>query len=286
MKNAKKYVMTPYNDIESAVDPAEEAGLDDVQFGGSLGDPGISDLLAAPSPPGGSLDAQASQVSKEPRKRNAIRERALDKATKTAKIIMRLAAVNGYNDDFEIKLRDGKYLRGSNLVHLIWHVLTPAREVQGLKEFTELLRDAGVQSDWIDNPNVRTMLANMDTSRRPAVAEPARPSMPKRFVSKRRGEDLVEEPGSKQVKRQRLEDQVHRIQEIAAPQAPPSTPAQPSKRSFDEFDIEDEDQQDADVEDIPMPIAPPPPLRSEVLRKRKQNIARKLHRGDWSDNDD
>ena len=131
-----KFIMTPFTE-------SVEPGLDDVQFqyGGQL--------------------PEADDVQQPAKKVNAIRARAIEKATKSAKIMSRLARINGYNDSFEIKTRDGSYLSGSNMILLIWHVLTPAREVSGLKEFVQLLHDAGVDPSWIDNPNVRSTLSSL-----------------------------------------------------------------------------------------------------------------------------
>lgn len=96
---------------------------------------------------------------------------------------------------------------------------------------------------------------------------------------------LVEPAESQTVKRQRLEDQVSRIREREAPESVKLN-STATKRGLDDEEIEEEAEIEEPLIDTPMPLAPPPPLRSEVLRQRKQKIARKLHRGEWSDNDD
>lgn len=326
MKHAKKYVMTPYQ--ESAQAPAasesDVPGLDDIQFGsgfslGSLtapgipGDPGDTGPLARNQVtqfPQSAQDGQAALAPAVTKKKNAIRERALDKATKSAKIMSRLAMVNGYNENFEIKLRTGKYLSGSNLIYLVWHVLAPAREVQGLKEFTELLSDAGVMSEWIDNPNVRASLSNMAGSQRPAYSTQSTAQAQlaptevrsRRFVSKRRGEESVEEPTAPSHKRRRLEDQLAQISSMrdSAPSLQPESESaieepravqrRPSKRTWEDKRAELAEESDGDElmeaeQDEPLDLAPR--SQAEVLRKRKQKIARRLGRpGDWSDSND
>lgn len=368
MKRAKKYVMTPYeelsprqnkantisnnNDDNNKIDEdgSDMPGLDDIQFGGNafldaLGSTGHSDPLApleVPGAPGffqGAADPQGTLGAKGTvgtvgKKKNAIRARALDKATKSAKIISRLARVNGYNDEFEIKLRTGKYLNGSNLIVLLWHVLTPAREVQGLKEFTELLSDAGVLSDWIDNPNVRSTLAAMNGSSstrqvqtRETPASPSTTVIPAReapgdrhrLVRKRRGDDDDESAPMTQdapiAKRRRLEDQLNRIRATQDSHKPAVDPTalelspygagdgsvshaeeRLAKRRHvsDDDDDDDERIEDSDREDdletqALVPTIKVPPLRSEILRARKQKQARKLRRPGnsnyWSDSD-
>lgn len=344
MKSAKKYVMTPYDEAKDKGTADHDSnnkdnednypGLDDVQFGGNtfFGSPEALAPLASSAAGAAqgraqTQEAQGAQVTQDSKaagskkKGNAIRERALDKASKSAKIISRLARVNGYNDAFEIKLRNGKYLDGSNLIVLLWHVLTPAREVQGLKEFTELLSDAGVLSDWIDNPNVRSSLAAMNGPARPPVsASNDRPALvnpvmvsssaPRRYVSKRRGDDddpqSVEAP---KLKRRRLEDELTRIRTMQSANAPSPTPfvvdetvhqpeARPAKRSREPEPADYDAQDTYDVDDIEegletqelVPTVPVPPLHSQVLRARKQKLARKLRRpgtksSNWSDSD-
>lgn len=142
---------------------------------------------------GGSVDAEAPALAENdsgesgPRKKpsgNVIRQRSLEKQRRLLRIIMHLAAVNGYNANDEIKLSNGKYMQGSDIVSLLTYALTPGRLVSGIKEFVELCHEAGVPETLIANESVKAMLARLN-GKRPSekrtsdtqTDEPARPTL-------------------------------------------------------------------------------------------------------------
>ncbi|KAI1291115.1 hypothetical protein HDE_07692 [Halotydeus destructor] len=140
--------------------PYEEEEVEDEQHGGSV------DL---PQPPPlrlrGEMPEKMEVETQTKRKGNLIRERALERQRRMLKIIMKLAAVKGYNDLDHIRLEDGSYMRGSDLVPLLMHALSPGRIVVGLSEFVQLLHYANVEPELIVNETVRSMLEKLSGTR-------------------------------------------------------------------------------------------------------------------------
>ncbi|KAI1289513.1 hypothetical protein HDE_08677 [Halotydeus destructor] len=97
----------------------------------------------------------------EKKKGNFIMIRAIERQRKLLRIILKLAAVNGYNDLDHIQLEDGSFLKGSDVVPLLMHALSPGKVVVGLKEFVDLLYRANVTPDLVTNENVKAMLSKL-----------------------------------------------------------------------------------------------------------------------------
>lgn len=110
---------------------------------------------------GGNIDEpeRVVHIEEAPKKKgNQIRKYALERQQKFLKIILRLAAINGYDENGRIKLPSGTYMENSDIVTLLGHSLTPGRNISGLKEFVDLLAEAGVSDDLVINENVKQML--------------------------------------------------------------------------------------------------------------------------------
>lgn len=94
------------------------------------------------------------QVKTEPRNKQIDPQKQKD----LMHIALKIAAIDGYDEDLRIKSSNGISLRDTDLVGLVQHCLTPMRNTKGLNEFIELLYRAGVEPDLISNSQVRKML--------------------------------------------------------------------------------------------------------------------------------
>lgn len=281
----------------AAEQPQLDLGLDDVRFempqqqtGTGLniseGPAGPVNLVRAPP-----LAVPAELPGPAPaRKRgNAIQDRAIDRTTKTIKILARLARVDGFNDALEIRAKNGSFLSGSNLVLLLWHALAAEREVKGLEDFVALLREARVQPEWINNANVRAKLSGATPAPRrqttqtpppqsqtvppPPLPSPLQGAFPPpahraTAVARKRhsGGDDDDEPGiagSRSGKKRRMND--------------------------DDGGGGGDDDSDGDMPELEpeMPVLKKMPSHAEMLRQRKRNIAqvRGGDNDDWGDSD-
>ena len=90
--------------------------------------------------------------------KNRIKAYAEDRQRKLLNIVMKLALVRGYNDHGHIKLQDGSYMPKTDVGTLLLNALAREKPVQGISEFVDLLREAGVSPTWITNENVRQKL--------------------------------------------------------------------------------------------------------------------------------
>lgn len=133
MAKLQKVVMTPYLSDEEVVFPKQEGG----------------NFSMVPE------QHVAADVPK-----NKIKRYAMERQRKLLKIILRLATVNGYDNQERIKLKNGSYLEQSDVVSLLLYTLSPGKKVVGLEDFVDLLREAGVTSDMVINENVKAMLEN------------------------------------------------------------------------------------------------------------------------------
>lgn len=147
MRNTKKMILVPAQD----------------------GD-GDADIFADPRQP----------ESAEPRKKNSIRQYALDRQRKLISIVLRLASFGGYDEDGRIIDEDGRSLPSSDIVALLLHALSPGRNVSGLNTFVSLLHRANISPDLIINGNVKQMLiSRMQRQTLPKThARSSRPSVP------------------------------------------------------------------------------------------------------------
>lgn len=96
----------------------------------------------------------------EPKKKskNPIKAHAEDRQEKLLVLILKLAAIRGYNQIGNIKLPDGSYMPKTSISPLLQYVLSREKPVPGVNEFIQLLREAGVTPDLVTNENVKHKL--------------------------------------------------------------------------------------------------------------------------------
>lgn len=92
-------------------------------------------------------------------------------------ILIKLAKINGFNADKEIRGNDGNYMRGTDVGLLTAYVLQSERFVNGKKEFVDLLLQAGVSPTLITNENMKIYLPGNATLASQSL-QPSAPSAP------------------------------------------------------------------------------------------------------------
>lgn len=75
-----------------------------------------------------------------------------------ASIVLRLARINGFNEEHQIKGPDGRFMQNTDVLDLINYALKPGRTVNGLEAFISLLRSAKVPVSLIRNAQVLSLL--------------------------------------------------------------------------------------------------------------------------------
>src|SRR5882672_1023893 len=95
------------------------------------------------------------------------RSNPFEKLIKQLKIILKLARIDAYNLDGQIKGADGQYMSRSDIIHLLQHSMTPGKLLIGEDEFVDLLHKANVEIDLIVNENVRSRLRQLYEGRQP-----------------------------------------------------------------------------------------------------------------------
>lgn len=146
---------------------------------------------------------------------NVIKRYARERQHKFLKIILRLAAINGYDEEGRIKLADGTYMSQSDIVALLQHALSPGRNISGMNEFIALLREAKVSPDLLINETVKSMLlghSNQKVQKAPEIPQkapeikysspiptpvPSPDPTPVKQPPKRRAEPVEDEPEEK-----------------------------------------------------------------------------------------
>lgn len=102
---------------------------------------------------------EVSEDMKEDKKKgNRIREHALERNRRLIGIVLKLAEIKGYNDKFQIRNTDGRYLPNSDVITLVLHSISQGRSLEGLREFAALLKEANVNPEFITNENVRALM--------------------------------------------------------------------------------------------------------------------------------
>ena len=85
----------------------------------------------------------------------------LDKITKQLKIILKLAKVNGYDNNLRIKGSNNNYVDNSNIINLLNDAMITSKVLIGYNEFIKLLYESGVEPDLIINDNIKYQLMRM-----------------------------------------------------------------------------------------------------------------------------
>ncbi|RWR98555.1 hypothetical protein B4U79_09641, partial [Dinothrombium tinctorium] len=104
------------------------------------------------------LSQPSSNQSIEKRKKLILTNN--EKLLRMIKIVLRLASVNGYDDEGRIRSKKGIFIDKSNIITLLNHAMSIGHPLIGEQEFIELLREAKVDPSLIIHENVKTKLAN------------------------------------------------------------------------------------------------------------------------------
>lgn len=110
-------------------------------------------------------DDSGAITSELEKKTDKIKKKIYDKIHRFIKIILQIAKSNGYDNEYRIKTKNGKYLDKSNLVDLLTQSMTVGKVLYGENEFIELLSKCGVDPELIINDNVRLKLIQMNNSK-------------------------------------------------------------------------------------------------------------------------
>lgn len=89
-------------------------------------------------------------------------EKEMDKTHKLLNIILKIAAIQGFDSDFHIFDSMGNPIMNSDVVVLLNNALNTGKELHGENEFIRLLYDAKVDPQWIMNEHVKSKLLNFN----------------------------------------------------------------------------------------------------------------------------
>ena len=99
-----------------------------------------------------------------PRSSRMESDRDLNKIERILNIVLKLAIIGGYNEDFEIIGRNGNPIENSSIVTLINLALNHENARVGENDFIRLLHDSNVNPNWIINENLRSKLMHYRNS--------------------------------------------------------------------------------------------------------------------------
>src|SRR5882757_678321 len=85
-------------------------------------------------------------------------DRDLNKIERILNIVLKLAIIGGYNEDFNIIGSDGNPIINSSIVTLINSALNHENARIGENEFIRLLHASNVNPNWIINENYKSKL--------------------------------------------------------------------------------------------------------------------------------
>lgn len=110
---------------------------------------------------GGAPEDDEMETSPPVRRGNAIRNHAIDRQRRLLQIMMKLAAVSGYNEDGNLKNKDGTYNKETDIISLLMYALAREKAMRGIDQFVDLLLEARVPPMLITNENLKQkMLRN------------------------------------------------------------------------------------------------------------------------------
>lgn len=104
-----------------------------------------------------------------------------DKQTKILKIALKLAKINSFNDDLNIRKQDGTYNANSNVARLLALTQNRVRHVSGMPDLIRELFVAKIDPDLIINEMVKSRLIELYSKTNPPPNEP--PYSPQRSRS-------------------------------------------------------------------------------------------------------
>lgn len=87
--------------------------------------------------------------------------RSPDKLLKIIKLILKLAKIEGYNEEGHIKSKNGGFASNSDLARLAIQAMTPSRLYFGEDDFINLLYEAKIYPEDIINDNYKAKLAKL-----------------------------------------------------------------------------------------------------------------------------
>lgn len=137
MKHCKKLVVKEYSSSEEEEKEAEDRKPIAQKGGG-----------------GGNLYMENDGLPK-----NFIKAHALNRQRKLLSIILKIAKVEGYNDNLQIKGPNGQFMEKSDIVRLLLWAVSQDKVMFGLNEFVDLLKKAGVTADDVLNENLKVRLS-------------------------------------------------------------------------------------------------------------------------------
>ena len=91
-------------------------------------------------------------------------------------MLVKLARINGFNDEHNIRARDGNFVPNTDIGQLATYAVTPEKLIPGKKQFANLLTAAGISPNAVANENVRKHMAPVGSP--PASSPPANPPPP------------------------------------------------------------------------------------------------------------
>ncbi len=91
-------------------------------------------------------------------------DKDLDKTHRLLNIILKIAAIEGYDSNFHIYDSNGNPIMNSDIVVLLNNALTNGKVLNGENEFIRLLYEAQVDPHMIINEHVKAKLLNFDPS--------------------------------------------------------------------------------------------------------------------------
>jgi len=113
-----------------------------------------------------------------------------DRQTRIIKIALKLAQINGFNDDLNVKREDGTFNTNSNIAKLLSLTQIRVKNVEGMPELIRLLHQAKIDPNYIVNEMVRSRLLELRNTgiveaepRRPHTPPPPPPPSPNRSDS-------------------------------------------------------------------------------------------------------
>ena len=97
-----------------------------------------------------------------------------DLLRRAIKLTLLLCRVQAFNENFEIKGRNGEYLKNTNIVEFLLDALSKAEPPAGRKDFLQLLYEAKVDPEIIVNADLRNQLESLyrEAEKAPAPINP------------------------------------------------------------------------------------------------------------------
>ena len=101
----------------------------------------------------------SNETVNEPKKRNPISN--ITKYFTFLRIALKLALINAYNDEFQIRGRLGSYIKDTNLMNLLHYALTPGKVPLAEDDFVALLKEAKIDPVLIKQESLKKKLEKL-----------------------------------------------------------------------------------------------------------------------------